>query len=585
MPWPDIIKKYPSMIELTPEKRKNKLALHIPANEIPKLTSDTENTQDSKEDGQGPAEIYMVPVSAISGQKSLGSQNTPPLRVGIRNKEPMSPEQMKMVHRHLLIAITKQFTGGGPEFLSFTHKRGWIQITCVDQRSKDWLVEEVQSLEPWPGVLLSIVPEEQLPNPPKVVTMIPESEAGSVQEALDLLRAQNKGLNTGHWQVLHERVEKDKSRTVTFIIDEKSFETLKDQNFQAALGFKIVTFRIKDGGSQLLRRPATKDEDPVTPDSSTKLENSEDLGLTYVTNSMETDRDKHSSTQAKGNDKSGIVDLTVDQDGFAALAAAEKVTSQANYGFGARFIQNKGVIDLTENKDEVSGKNRSRAQTSQPKFGSRPTIQNSLRPGDVRLGQGSKEVNQTPVRGSQSSQGKNGVHLTENRDRTPRPEEGGYSSWIIQDPESFTAGIVPGLSFLNTGGPPTDYEPRNIQDPTRTSTGQDSSDRRLSPSKDDRLPKSYRLPVKRSRKDRGTDRDRPPRLNRPSPQRRNSQDSQRYDRPAYSQDSGRGDTVKSWENSTRGHPRLMLWELVQKSRERPKGLNFDCVDFKSTKEY
>ncbi|XP_063544451.1 uncharacterized protein LOC134752700 [Cydia strobilella] len=545
MSWTDILKKYPLIFELAP-------------------ASETKNTQDSlsEKDGQGSA---ITTNTTIRGQESLKSQNIGPIRVGIQNKEPMNSDQMKMVHRHLLVAITKHFTGGdGPEFLSFTHKNGWIQVTCVDQRSKDWLMNQVQNLEPSPGMRLSVMPEWQLPNPPKVVTKIPGSEAGSVQEALKLLKSQNIGLNTGHWQLLHERVEKDKSRTVTFIIDEKSLATLIVQKLKAALGFKIVTFRVKTGGSQLMHRFATQDHDPVSPDCSIS---DEDLGLTYAKNNVETDRDKHSSTQAKGNERSGIIDLTVpDQDGFAALAAAERVTSQAKNGFGAKFTQNKGVIDLTGNdKCEVYG-NRSRAkgQTSQPKFGSRPTIQNSLRPGDVRLGQGSKEVNQTPVRGSQSSQ--NGAHLTEYRDRTPSPEdteEGGYSSWIIQEPENFAAGIVPGLSFLNSGGPPQltgDYEPGNIQDPTRTPTGLPSEGRlgtitgQYSKDLNDRLPKSYRLPVKRRRKDRRTDRDRPPRLNRPSPQRGNSQDLQIYDRLAYCQDNDRSDTVKSWENSSMGYP-------------------------------
>ncbi|XP_063391446.1 uncharacterized protein LOC134676998 [Cydia fagiglandana] len=577
MSWPDILKKYPSIFELVPEKRRKQLApdnLHITM-KIPKRTRVTENAQDSlsKKDGQGSAEIYLVPVSAISGQQSL-NQNTGPLRVGIRNKEPMNFDQMKMVHRHLLIAITKQFTGGGgPEFLSFTRKQGWIQVTCVDQRSKDWLVEEVQYLEPWPGALLSVIPEEQLPNPPKVVTMIPESEAGSVKEALDLLKAQNKDLNTGHWHLLHERVEKDKSRTVTFIIDEKSFETLKAQKLQAALGFKIVTFRIKDGGSQLIRQPASN-HDPVSPDSSTILENS-DLGLTYAKNNVETDRDQQSSVQAKGNERSGIVDLT------APDLAGLMDRPQAKNRFGTRFSQNKGVIDLTENdKNVVSGKNRLGAKVidltednnnegsgkirsrAQQKFGSRPTIQN-LRPGDVRLGQSSKEVNQT-VRGSQSSQDKNGAHLTVNLDRTPSPEEGGYSSWIIQEPNSFSAGIVPGLSFLNSGGPPqvSGDEP-GIQDATGADGDSGSalrSDKRLSPSEDldDRLPKSYRLPGKNSRKKKRTARDRlSPNIVSP---RRVSQDSERYDRPVYSQDSGRRDIANSWdywEYSTMGHPRCI----------------------------
>ncbi|XP_048001921.1 uncharacterized protein LOC125238608 [Leguminivora glycinivorella] len=380
--WPEIVKQYPSMIDLVPPKKKKNLALYL----LPKPIVTTNS--------QGSA------TTNTSGQQNLNPQSTL-LRVGIQNKEHMKPDQMKLVHRHLLLAITKQFTnGGGPEFLSFTHKEGWIQVTCVDQRSKNWLEGEVKYVEPWPGAQLSIVPEEQLPNPPRVVARIPESEASSVQEALDLLKAQNKGLNTGHWQVLHERVDKDKSRIVTFLIDDKSLDILNAQNLEAALGFKMVTFRVKAGGSHLL--PAT----------------------------------------------SGVVDLSVaDQDGLTL---------------------NNG----TYNQGETSGGNRSGA-TSQEDSPDAELSDMSVSPDD--------------------------------------DEEGGYSSWIIQEPESFQAGIPPGLNFINSEPQSTvTYAEKLIQDAS-VNIGADRDNPQM-PGVAKELHKSYTVSVNRSRTDRERDRHEPYRL-------------------------------------------------------------------------
>ncbi|XP_061726578.1 uncharacterized protein LOC133532099 [Cydia pomonella] len=169
------------------------------------------------------------------------------LRVGIQNIEPMNKEQMTKVHRHLILAIAEQWKdGGGPEFLEFKHMDGWVMVTCVDQRSKTWLLDELKYLEPWPESQLSIMPERKLPkvNITKIIAFIPESEATSVQEALELLKAQNKGLNTEQWTLLDEKLESGKSWTVKFIIDDASLKALEAQECRAAIGFTTMNFEI-----------------------------------------------------------------------------------------------------------------------------------------------------------------------------------------------------------------------------------------------------------------------------------------------------------------------------------------------------
>ncbi|XP_063544526.1 uncharacterized protein LOC134752762 [Cydia strobilella] len=201
------------------------------------------------------AEHLKQVLQAVNGPKTqigFGTDkpnpiDTAPLRVGIQNSEPMIKEQMTKVHRHLILAIAEQWNdGSGPEFLEFKHMDGWIMVTCVDQRSKAWLLDELQYLEPWPESQLSIMPERKLPkvNTAKIIAFIPGSEASSVPEALELLKAQNKGLNTEQWTIVNQKLESGKSWTVTFVIDEASLKTLEAQECRAAIGFSTMNFQI-----------------------------------------------------------------------------------------------------------------------------------------------------------------------------------------------------------------------------------------------------------------------------------------------------------------------------------------------------
>ncbi|XP_063372414.1 uncharacterized protein LOC134660568 [Cydia amplana] len=200
-------------------------------------------------------------------------------RVGIRNSDPMSEDQMKSVHRHLNLAMVKQWAnakGGAPQFLGFIHKTGWILVTCVNQVSRDWLVKEVPNLKPWPEAKLSVIPEGELPKPATAITFIPESEAASVEEALALFRVQNFGLNTELWKVLGEKAEQG-GRVVTFALDEPSAETLKANGGEVAIGFKKVLFRLKGGPNAPPAQQTKQQPQPLaepTPGPSTMVPDS-----------------------------------------------------------------------------------------------------------------------------------------------------------------------------------------------------------------------------------------------------------------------------------------------------------------------
>lgn len=186
-------------------------------------------------------------------------------RVGIRSASSMSDDQMKLVHRSLTLAMLKiADSGKAPKFAGFTHKPGWILVTCENQDSLGWLEREVPKIEPWAGAKLSVIPESELPRPMVAVTFVPSSEVASLDEAVKLLRTQNEGLNTGLWKVLNSR-SVENGHVVTFSLDDQSVVALRAADFVATLGFKKVTFKVR-GGSE--SAPAPVDANDPRPSTS-----------------------------------------------------------------------------------------------------------------------------------------------------------------------------------------------------------------------------------------------------------------------------------------------------------------------------
>lgn len=165
-------------------------------------------------------------------------------RVGIRDVKPMTEEEMSKVHEALLDKIADAKKGTGPRFLGLSQKPGWILVTCEDEASQNWLTNLVPIIKPWPEAKLSVMAESDLPKPTVATTLVPSSEAKSVEKALTLFGSQNPGLNPEHWRVLHTRNDKG-GLVVTFSLDDPSVETLRRKGYKAVIGFKSVSFRVK----------------------------------------------------------------------------------------------------------------------------------------------------------------------------------------------------------------------------------------------------------------------------------------------------------------------------------------------------
>lgn len=170
-------------------------------------------------------------------------------KMGIRNTAPMTDEQLRLVHQALTLAISKEAKGKGPKFGGFTHKPGWILVICNDKETEKWLVDEIKRTKPWPEAELAVIPESELPRPRVGTVFLPDSEAASIEQALKMLSAQNKGLNTEFWKVLNKRAKKGGS-VLTFSLDGPSVQALRASEGRAVFGFKTVTFKIKNSACQ-----------------------------------------------------------------------------------------------------------------------------------------------------------------------------------------------------------------------------------------------------------------------------------------------------------------------------------------------
>lgn len=95
-----------------------------------------------------------------------------------------------------------QIQGYGPKFLDFSHKPGWVLVNCKNQASLNWLVGTAGDIRPWPEATFSIIKESELRKTVTATTVIPKGECESVVQALTLLGAQNKDLNTEVWKTL-----------------------------------------------------------------------------------------------------------------------------------------------------------------------------------------------------------------------------------------------------------------------------------------------------------------------------------------------------------------------------------------------
>lgn len=183
----------------------------------------------------------------------------------------LNGEQLVQLQRAVISAV-RALPDDGPQvrFFACKHRPGWLQLTCADETSVEWLKSAATNLQPWEGASLKLVQGEELPRTQVCVAYIPDDEPGnrlSSEVVTQTLRKMNHGLLTQEWVVLHH-VESGPGQTWTFSIDEVSMAELERLNFRPFFGFGRVQFRHKNkiiGSGQETKAPEPAKEGGVAP--------------------------------------------------------------------------------------------------------------------------------------------------------------------------------------------------------------------------------------------------------------------------------------------------------------------------------
>lgn len=157
----------------------------------------------------------------------------------------LTKPQMQQIQDLIMkeIVPNRSSSDRGPRFLNCVQRSEWLVITCADKFSHDWLEKIIYNLKPWQGAKLLFVEGDRSHRPITGKVWIPGLESNEI--ILKRLEAQNKGLNTFKWKVLH-RQDFEAAQTLTVCMDRESCQVLQEQENKAFLNLGQVTFKLKN---------------------------------------------------------------------------------------------------------------------------------------------------------------------------------------------------------------------------------------------------------------------------------------------------------------------------------------------------
>ncbi|XP_046683659.1 uncharacterized protein LOC124369650 [Homalodisca vitripennis] len=123
---------------------------------------------------------------------------------------------MEEIQSFILEAIVEEQEGPySPRFYGINRRQGVLIFTCENTNTAEWLKGKHDSLKPWEGASLRIVPKEEIPRARIATVYLPKS----IHETTDkIMKVQNKELSVGEWNVLR-RSDEGKSVLLTLAVD------------------------------------------------------------------------------------------------------------------------------------------------------------------------------------------------------------------------------------------------------------------------------------------------------------------------------------------------------------------------------
>lgn len=154
------------------------------------------------------------------------------------------------------------------QFEGISFRPGYLLVNCCNEQTAEWLLKAAARLSTWKGVELTACLGDDIPKSYTITVFLPRSSGQDQKKSLALIEAQNEGLNTNLWKVTSSRVE-GKGKVVSFLIDEKSAETIKEQGHTIRYRFGKAT--VSGLRKQEAETHAGNDAAPAAnPDSATE---------------------------------------------------------------------------------------------------------------------------------------------------------------------------------------------------------------------------------------------------------------------------------------------------------------------------
>lgn len=160
----------------------------------------------------------------------------------------LDQEQAELIQNKLVDAMDGTPTGSDCllQFARTTFSGGVLWMTCANENTKRWLMENVKNLGGlWEGADLTTVESKDLPKRPRVLVFIPKP-VEEEEKIRTRLGKQNAGLRVGGWLLLSRKME-DAGTILAYSIDEASFGALERNRFRAYYRLGTVSFRVLKG--------------------------------------------------------------------------------------------------------------------------------------------------------------------------------------------------------------------------------------------------------------------------------------------------------------------------------------------------
>jgi len=202
----------------------------------------------------------------------------------------LTNEQQSELEQALVESVNEgeeQFAGQ-LSFLGIRFRHGFIIVTCGNDNAARWLREQAPKLSKWAGPTLKTAEGAEIPIGRTVTIFFPRSRGVEEKVILNLLRMQNKGLNTAHWQVIGARESAD-GKLLRMVIDEPSADAIKRN--KATVFFRFGVIPVSGLGKKETEEEPLEDaesQEPLVPEKgeseADKLE-----GIDFASLAVDTD--------------------------------------------------------------------------------------------------------------------------------------------------------------------------------------------------------------------------------------------------------------------------------------------------------